>query len=116
MGCFSAGGDVGRAAETSNDRNRQLVLSNKLFTYLLAGNAVAATSTSAQAAIAATLGEAVWLYAPGDPSGLAEGLRRWMSDPEALARSRRAARAAAEKIYNWDREKEKLLALVKGLG
>src|SRR3989338_6803737 len=113
---FSAGWDVGLAAETSNDRNRQLVLSNKLFTYLLAGNAVAATSTSAQASIAATLGEAVWLYAPGDPSGLAEGLRRWMSDPEALARSRRAARAAAEKIYNWDREKEKLLALVKGLG
>ena len=53
---LSAEYDVGLALGTTRQPNRDLCLTNKIFSYLLAGNAVAATSTTAQKAIVETLG------------------------------------------------------------
>ena len=57
-----------------------LSLSNKAFTYILAGLAVVMTDTPGQRPLALQLGEGALLYAPGDVRALAAGLKRWAED------------------------------------
>ncbi len=104
--------DVGLALEQPASRNRDLCLTNKIFSYLIAGNAVAATSTSAQEAIVKTLGPAGFVYRPGDYEALARGLRVWHDDRAELQRARREAWWLGSNRFNWDLEKKKLLDLV----
>jgi glycosyltransferase involved in cell wall biosynthesis len=104
--------DVGLALEQPASLNRDLCLTNKIFSYLLAGNAVAATFTTGQEAIVETLGPAGFLYRPGDCEGLARGLRMWHDDRAELQRARREAWSLGSNRFNWDLEKKKLLDLV----
>ena len=110
---FSVQFDVGLALEIPHSQNRDKCLTNKIFTYLLAGNAVIATSTSAQRPLVESLGEAGWLYVPGDIFRLAEGIERWMKDRKALKKAREKAWEMGEKHYNWDLEKVKFLDIVE---
>lgn len=110
---FASRFDVGLALESSLDTNYNLALTNKFFTYLLAGCAVVGTSTLAQRPLVESLGEAGWLVAPGDVHQLATGLRNWLEDREGLKRARQKAWEIAEKQYNWDLEKFKFLRLVE---
>jgi glycosyltransferase involved in cell wall biosynthesis len=104
--------DVGLALEQPASPNRDLCLTNKIFSYFLAGNAVAATSTSAQEAIVKTLGPAGFVYRPGDYEGLARGLRVWHDNRAELQRARREAWWLGSNRFKWDLEKKKLLDLV----
>ena len=104
--------DVGLALEQPVSRNREICLTNKIFTYLLAGNAIAGTATEGQAPVLARLGDAAFSYQPGDGAALAAGLRRWWVDRDRLEAARRAAWRWGEREYNWDAEKDKFLDLV----
>jgi glycosyltransferase involved in cell wall biosynthesis len=110
---LSAAHDVGLALEEPASVNRDVCLTNKLFTYLLAGNAVAMTATVAQRALAAELDEAVFCYEPGDVRTLAALLRRWYDDRSALDRARRLAWEWGAQRYNWDLECARFLAVVE---
>jgi glycosyltransferase involved in cell wall biosynthesis len=112
---LSAEYDVGLALEQPDSPNRDMCLTNKIFSYLLAGNAVAATSTTAQRAIVETLGPAGFLYEPGDSEALACGLRFWHDDRSELKRARRAAWGLGTHQFNWDLEKKKLVEVVNGV-
>ena len=101
---------IGLALEQPVSRNRQVCVTNKLFTYLLAGLAVAATDTEGQRGILETVPEAGFLYRPGDVDALAGGLRGLLTEPGALGRARAAARRAAEERYCWDIERERLVS------
>jgi glycosyltransferase involved in cell wall biosynthesis len=109
---LSAEYDVGLALEQPDSPNRDLCLTNKIFTYLLAGNAVAATATTGQKAIVETLGPAGFLCEPGDSEPLARGLRFWHDDRSELQRARRAAWGLGTHQFNWDLEKNKLVEVV----
>ena len=109
---LSAEYDVGVALEQPASPNRDLCLTNKIFSYLLAGNAVAATSTKGQRTIGEHFGLAGFLYKPGDYESLAEGLRLWHDDRAELDRARRAAWALATHKFNWEIEKHKFVSLV----
>jgi glycosyltransferase involved in cell wall biosynthesis len=106
--------DVGLALEIGSPLNRELCLSNKIFTYVLAGLAVAASDTVGQRATAEDLGEGAILYRPGDVATFADGLRRWADDPEALLRAKRACWEAACRRWHWEHPLERgaLLAAV----
>ncbi len=105
--------DIGLSPEQPHLDNRNLCyLTNKFSTYLLAGNAVIATSTDGQMSISKELGPAVFCYQPGDVDSLADQLRRWCRNREELDRARRAAWYAGSTRYNWDVEKKKFLDLV----
>ncbi len=104
--------DVGLALEPARDCNNDLTVSNKLFTYLLAGNALLATRTRGQAEICRQLGEAAATVPCGDAEALAGQLRTWYHDRESLNRARAAAWRAGGLRYHWDREKMLLLELV----
>ena len=101
--------DVGLALERTAPVNRDLCLTNKLFTYLTAGLPAVATDTTGQRSVGEAVPEAVRLVPIGDPPALAEAAASLL---EAGERARRAASAAAESRYNWEAEQDKLLALV----
>jgi glycosyltransferase involved in cell wall biosynthesis len=90
-------------------------LTNKIFSCLLAGNAIAATATRAQRPIVERIGKAGFLYAPGDIDALANGLRRWSRDREWLQQARLEAWSWGTDSFNWDLEKKKFLAVVRGV-
>jgi glycosyltransferase involved in cell wall biosynthesis len=110
-----AGYDAGLALEQGQVQNSELCLSNKAFTYVLAGLAVVFTDTRGQRRIARDLGEGALVYTPGDIAALACGLKRWVDDRAALARARGAAWAAARRRWHWEHPEERgaLLAAVE---
>lgn len=108
----SAEHDIGFALEQPVSRNRLETVTNKIFFYLTAGLAVAATQTPGQARIVGALGEAALAYPPGDHVALARGLQRWLDDPSALQRAKAAALEAARTRWCWEIERERLLGAV----
>jgi glycosyltransferase involved in cell wall biosynthesis len=108
----SAEYDVGLALEKAASPNRDLCLTNKIFSYLLAGNVVAATSTAGQKPMVEKLGSAGFLYEPGDCEALARGLRVWHDDRVQLDQARRMAWSLGTNTFNWDVEKKKLMEVV----
>lgn len=101
--------DIGLALEQPVTENRALCVTNKLFTYMLAGLAVIATDTPGQREV---LGEAPGsglLYPAGQPSILAEGVRQLLRDPVELARAKSAAWTAADRRFNWEHESQSLV-------
>jgi len=97
-----AGYDVGLAVEPGSSVNNRLALSNKVFTYVLAGLAVIITDTPGQRGLAADLGEGAAPCAPGDEAMMAEALARWAEDKASLARARAAAWRAARRRWHWE--------------
>lgn len=105
--------DVGLALEQPVRRNKLETVSNKIFFYLLAGLAVAASDTPGQRRIMSTVPDAGFSYAPGDHAALARGLQRWLDDPAELQRAKAAALEAARSRWSWEVEREILVAKVR---
>lgn len=113
------GYDVGLALEQGQVLNRALCLTNKAFTYMLGGLAVAFTDTLGQRPLARALGEGAIIYPTGDYRTLAEGLARWARDKAALGRAKRAAWEAARQRWHWEHAAERgalLAAVTRVLG
>jgi glycosyltransferase involved in cell wall biosynthesis len=109
------GFDVGLALERPEHTNYSLTVTNKIFSYLLAGLAVAATDTPGQREVLQEFPSAGFLYRGGSPQALAAGLREWLSDRLALRRAQRAAWDAAREKYCWDVEQEKFLRAIESV-
>jgi glycosyltransferase involved in cell wall biosynthesis len=109
------GYDIGLALERADPLNRQLCLTNKIFTYILAGAAVVVTDTTGQHAVGADLGRAAALVPVGDVDALAGAFARWAADPMELDCARRTAWNAATQRWHWEHERERgaLTALVR---
>jgi glycosyltransferase involved in cell wall biosynthesis len=105
--------DIGLALEQPVSLNRKMAASNKLFMYLLAGLAVAATDVIGQFDILAPLESASLLYSPGDVPALTRGLKRWADSPETLSACKRASLAAAQERWNWEKESETLIRQIQ---
>lgn len=104
--------DIGLATEVSNNQNRDICLTNKLFTYLLAGVPVLASATAAQAEIAPLMPGAVFIYPQHGAGELAAAMDTLLLSPGALAAARRAAWTLAQERYNWDVERAVFLQVV----
>ena len=101
--------DVGLALETGETENRRLCVTNKIFTYLLAGVPAVATDTEGQRGVAGGAGEAVALYAPGDVDGLVAAVERVLASDG----PRQTAERLAASRYNWEAEQETFLRVVR---
>ncbi|MEP6937509.1 MAG: polysaccharide deacetylase family protein [Chthoniobacterales bacterium] len=110
---LSAAYDVGLALEPGRSQNNSIALSNKIFTYLVAGNAVIATATRGQRLLMQELPEAGLCYEIGDIAVVARQLGEWERDRSALERVRRNAWRYGEEKYNWEIEQEKFLTIVE---
>jgi glycosyltransferase involved in cell wall biosynthesis len=109
---FAGQYDVGLSLEADVSESRRRCLTNKIFTYLLAGRPVLMSDTPAQTALARDLGQAAALVSLSDPAMIADQLDRWALSPEALRAAREAAWQLARTRYNWQVEQRAFLASV----
>jgi glycosyltransferase involved in cell wall biosynthesis len=104
--------NIGLSLETDVSENRRRCLTNKIFTYLLAGCPVLMSDTPAQQSLAAELGEAAALVSLADPAAIAEQLDKWAMTPDRLQAAGRMACRLARDRYNWQIEQRIFLASV----
>jgi glycosyltransferase involved in cell wall biosynthesis len=106
--------DLGLVGETGHTQNRCLALTNKQFTYFLAGIPAVMTDIPAHRVftVDGRVGDAARLYPVDAPAGLADALDMLLDDPEALASARTAAWKLGQERFNWDVEQENLLGCV----
>ena len=107
--------DIGLALEQPNSLNHQLTVSNKLFIYLLAGLAVAATNVPGQGYVMGISADAGFLYKPGDFHSLADGLNKLIVEPARLKFCKEAALKAARDKWNWENESDNLVKKITHL-
>ena len=113
MARLAAAFDLGLSTEESQPLNRDICLTNKIFTYLLAGIPQLLSRTTAQAALAPEIGEAAILCDLGESGKTARRLDEFFADPGRVARARRAAWDAARNRFCWDIEKGKFLDSIR---
>jgi len=109
---LAAAYDVGLVAETGHSASRRLCLTNKLFSFLLAGIPPLMSDTPAHRAFAAEAGVTDLLYPVEDPMALAALIDRLLGDANSLATSRTQAWRLGQERYNWEWERRALVAAV----
>jgi glycosyltransferase involved in cell wall biosynthesis len=115
MICAASEFDVGLALEQPLSFNRDVCLTNKIFSYLLAGNAIAASHTCGQRPIMEQIGRAGFLYHSGDVDALADGIGQWCENRKELDQARRKAWFWGSRSFNWEQEKSKFLMVVNNV-
>ena len=108
---FASQFDVGMAIELPVPENRDICLTNKIFTYLLAGNAIILSETSMQAAFNQEykVGES---FAVNDGETLAKKIKGYQL-LEKLKVQKRYNYELANTRLNWENESQKLIAIIK---
>jgi glycosyltransferase involved in cell wall biosynthesis len=102
--------DVGLALEPGFSVNNDLALSNKIFTYLLAGNAILFTETSMQKDF-----NDQYHAGLSFPINNKEALKKqilFFKDKQNLVKQRKHNYQLAKEKLNWENESQKLLALI----
>jgi hypothetical protein len=108
MARLSATHRIGLGVELTIPPNRDICLTNKIFTYLLGGTPVLLSNTSAHRLLAPELGAAATVVDLSSPAEILAGIQR-------LDAAGAAAHAwqLAQTRYNWDFEQHQLLASVR---
>ena len=115
MVALAADYDLGLVGETGTTLNRRIALTNKQFTYLLAGVPILMSAVPAHRDFAAQCGDAAKLYPVDDEQALAECMDSWLLDETALDASRCTAWRLGQEQFNWEVEKRKLIDIVSHL-
>lgn len=108
---FSSKFDVGLALELSLPLNRNICLTNKVFTYLLSGNAIIFSNTTMQMDFN-TLYNIGELYIYNDYKSLAKKILKYKNINKLNDQKLKNYKLATSKL-NWDEEFKKLLKIVK---
>jgi glycosyltransferase involved in cell wall biosynthesis len=109
---LAAAYDAGLCGETGHTAGRRLCLTNKLFTFLLAGIPPFLSDTPAQSRFAAEAGLSDLLYPRDNPTPLARLIDRLLGNPDRLAAARVQAWRLGQERYNWERVRPTLLDCV----
>jgi Glycosyl transferases group 1/Glycosyl transferase 4-like domain len=107
--------DFGLALEHPVNQNRMITVTNKLFTYILAGIVPVATDTPGQREVVDQLAGTAVLYKPGDVDGLVQSMNAYLSNPIRIPESKKLVWAAGGSRFCWDLEKQKLLRAITSL-
>lgn len=111
---LAAAYDAGFAGETGETQNHKIALSNKLFTYLLAGIPAVLSDIPAHTGFAPELPGAAFLFRNGDADSLAAVLDGLFESPDKLQAAREAAVALGESRFNWESESSRLVEVFRG--
>lgn len=106
---------IGLALEPGYSLNYQIALTNKVFTYILAGNALILSSTPAQEEFYNENKLVGWCYRPGDIETFAAILKEAGEDAKILTEKRKAAWQSGNNTLNWENEQQKFLEQVKAV-
>jgi FkbM family methyltransferase len=113
MELLAAAYDAGLCSEPAGTQNNAIALSNKLFTYLLAGILPLLSDTPAQSRFAAEAGLTDLVYERENPVALATLLDLHLGEPSRLAAGRVRSWRLGQDRYNWEREQGGLVAAVQ---
>lgn len=102
--------DVGLALESDVSINRNICVTNKIFSYLMSGLAIVGTDTYGQKDIFQHFPDAVCQCRQKDAEDLARAMSWFLENPVKLRLAKEEARRAAEKDYNWEKESQKLIS------
>ncbi len=107
--------DVGLAMERTSDSNYSLTVTNKVFTYMLGGLAIAFTDTPGQREVFEQAPGCGFMYAGGRPDVLASQLQLWRDDRVALRAAQCASWRAAREKFCWERVESRYAELIEGM-
>ena len=100
--------DVGLALESDVSFNRNICVTNKVFSYLMSRLFIVGTETYGQKDIFNQFPNAVRSCRMNDPEDLADAMLFCINSGTALLAGKTAAGIAAEKMFNWENESAKL--------
>jgi len=109
---FASQFDIGLASEISTPLNRDICLTNKIFTYLQAGLTIVASNTTAQKAFLNEYPEIGEVYQKNEIQSLKNILSVYLADRELLHNACAASLKLGKEKMNWESESKKLLNLV----
>jgi glycosyltransferase involved in cell wall biosynthesis len=104
--------DVGLALERPQNLNYSLTVTNKVFSYMLAGLAILATDVPGQREVMSQAGGAGVVYPARNVRIMREALEYWIRDREKLLQAQQTAWQAARSRFCWEVEQAKLLQLL----
>src|ERR1017187_2634484 len=107
--------DIGIAAEIPYCENRNICLTNKIFTYLLAGNCILASDTDAQKDFLKKYSNVGLTYKHNELEDLASKIIFLHTDRNFLINCKKNASYLADIALNWEDESEKLYSAVNEL-
>ena len=106
--------DAGLSLEMPDTENRDVCLTNKIFTYLLAGNCILFSNTKAQKNFFNLYPGIGYLFDAGNEIQLAEILLHLSSNRKDLAKVKECSLRVAKECLNWENESQKFKVLVRG--
>jgi hypothetical protein len=101
---FAAQFDIGMAAETGVPLNRDICLTNKIFTYIQCGLAVIASDTQAQTQFLHQYPQAGKIYERGNVMSLAGCINTFADDRKALYQTQLTNYQLGQTHLNWETE------------
>lgn len=104
---------IGLALESEGTINRDICLTNKIFTYLLSGLAIIATDTSAQKLFLEIHKGVGYYFQKGNVNNLAELILGYQNNPDLLKQHRSNALKLAAETMNWEEEQKQFLSLIE---
>ncbi|MEO6490695.1 MAG: glycosyltransferase [Ferruginibacter sp.] len=105
--------DIGIAAEIPYCENRNICLTNKIFTYLMAGNCVLASNTKAQLQFMEQHPGIGLLYEHDNANNLALQIKKLHTDRQFLHMCKINSSSLAANKMNWEKESERLVSLIE---
>ena len=104
--------DIGLALELRTPKNRDICLTNKIFTYLNSGLAILASNTLAQQKLISENANIGTLFNSGDLASITSALENYYKHPEFLKLHREQARQIAKTKFNCELESQKFISLI----
>ena len=104
---------IGLALEFEDTINRNICLTNKIFTYLLSGLAIIATDTLAQKQFLNTYKGIGNYYSKQNIQEFVELISNYQNNPDLLNQHRLKALQLANEKLNWEEEQKQFLSLIK---
>ena len=105
--------DIGLASEVPTCKNREICLTNKLFTYLLSSNCILASNTEAQVEFLNQFNGIGYSYQHNDIEDIAEKISMLLENKDMLDECKQASHILAETKLNWEIEALELGKQVK---
>lgn len=105
--------DIGLSIELNKPLNRSICLTNKVFTYLLAGIPVILSNTKAQNEIYQNINDAAILIELNNPVDSARMIDEVLLNKQLLNKMKNASKQYSVNKYNWNIEKKKFLSIIE---
>jgi glycosyltransferase involved in cell wall biosynthesis len=112
---FATGADIGVIPQVLVGDNQRFANPNKLFDYMASGLAVIATDAPTITPIIRDFGIGEVFTEPRADE-IASTIMQMVSEPSYLEACKRASRRAAEEVFFWEKEEQKLISLYLNLG